>query len=125
MSTLLHRLQISLPRWQVQFLTERAQRDKVSLAEVIRQMIQREASAMPTQASVDSLMEIAGLAEDRAPLVEGIPVSERPDLYLAQLSSPSPAPPSNRPHARVTSPKAGQARGARAAAGRSRVKAGR
>ena len=117
MSTLLHRLQISLPRWQVQFLTERAHRDKVSLAEVIRQMIQREANATPTQASVDSLMEIAGLAEDRAPLVEGIPVSERPDLYLAQLSSPS-ASPSNRSRARVTG------RG-KAAAGRSRVKAGR
>ena len=116
MSTLLHRLQISLPRWQVQFLTERAHRDKVSLAEVIRQMIQREANATPTQASVDSLMEIAGLAEDRAPLVEGIPGSERPDLYLAQLSSPSP--PSSRSRTRVTG------RG-KAATRRSRVKAGR
>jgi len=48
MSTLLHRLQISLPRRQVQFLTERARRDKVSPAEVIRQMIQREANATPT-----------------------------------------------------------------------------
>jgi hypothetical protein len=118
MSTLLHRLQISLPRWQVQFLTERARRDKVSLAEVIRQMIQREANATPTQASVDSLMEIAGLAEDRAPLVEGIPVSERPDLYLAQLSSPRPSPPSNRSRARVTGRE-------KTATRRSRIKTGR
>ena len=89
MSTSMHRLQISLPRWQVQFLTERARRNKVSLAEILRQMIERESEAAPTQASMDSLLEMAGLAEDNAPLLDDIPVSERPDLYLAALASSS------------------------------------
>ena len=90
MSTSMHRLQISLPRWQVQFLTECARRNKVSMAEILRQMIQRESEAAPTQASTDSLLELAGLAEDTAPLLNDIPVSERPDLYLAALAA-SPA----------------------------------
>jgi len=90
MTTSMHRLQVSLPRWQVQFLVERARRDKVSVAEIIRQMIERESKAAPTQASIDSLLEIVGLAQDHAPLIGNIPVSERPDLYLAALSSPPP-----------------------------------
>jgi hypothetical protein len=92
MSTTMHRLQISLPRWQVQFLTERARRDESSIAEVIRRMVQREAQAAPTQVNVDSLLEMAGIAEDHGPLIEGIPVSERPDLYLAALAAPQAAP---------------------------------
>lgn len=90
MSTQLHRLQISLPHWQAQFLAERARRDKVSLAEVIRRMIQHEAEAGPTAGDADSLMALAGLAEDRGPLVGEAPVSERPDLYLAELAAPRP-----------------------------------
>ena len=80
MTTSMHRLQISLPEWQVQFLSDRAQRLGVSIAEVIRQMIQAETEA--TVGSVDSIWEIAGIAEDRGSLIEGVPVSERPDLYL-------------------------------------------
>ena len=86
MSTSMHRLQISLPEWQVQFLTARARRDGVSIAEVIRQLVEREAAA--GDASTDSLWEIVGLAEDHGPLVYGIPVSERPDLYLAEQAAP-------------------------------------
>ncbi len=87
MATLMHRLQISLPESQVQFLAERARREGVSMADLIRQMIQREMTAAATS-SASSLWEIAGIAEDKGPLVEGIPVSERPDLYLAALSTP-------------------------------------
>ena len=45
MATTMHRLQISLPNWQHQFLVERARRDGVSVAEVIRLMIEREAKS--------------------------------------------------------------------------------
>ena len=78
----MHRLQISLPHWQVQFLTERARRDGVSIAEVIRQLVSREAEASRGERHVDSLWGIAGIAVDREPLVVGWAVSERPELYL-------------------------------------------
>ena len=89
MSTSMHRLQISLPRWQVQFLAARARRDEISIAQVVRQMIQHESEVVPTQDSVDSFLGLAGLAEDTAPLLDAFPVSERPDLYLAALSVPA------------------------------------
>jgi hypothetical protein len=92
MSTSMHRLQVSLPRWQVQFLSERAHRNRTSVAEVIRQMVQREAEAQPADANVESLLEIAGMAESHSPLIDGIPVSERPDLYLASLAAPAATP---------------------------------
>ena len=86
----MHRLQISLPLWQFQFLSERARRDGISIAEVIRQLIQREVEAASEQAtSIDSIWEIVGIAEDHGPLMDGIPVSEAPDLYLAELAVPS------------------------------------
>ena len=47
MVTSMHRLQISLPQSQAQFLAERARRDGVSIAEVIRQLIRREEEAVP------------------------------------------------------------------------------
>jgi hypothetical protein len=88
MATSMHRLQISLPQWQVQFLTERAQRDGVSVAEVIRQLVEQEAQAQP-ETSPGSLWAIAGLAEDTHPLLNGIPVSENPELYLTAAAPPS------------------------------------
>ena len=88
MATSMHRLQVSLPEWQVQFLTARARRDGVSIAEVIRQLVEREAATPASDAGTDSLWEIVGLAEDHGPLVYGIPVSERPDLYLAEQTAP-------------------------------------
>jgi hypothetical protein len=81
MATTMHRLQISLPRWQMQFLKERARRDGVSVAAVIRQMIEDEAEATG-RSNVDSLWEIAGIAEDHGPRIDGLSVSERPELYL-------------------------------------------
>jgi hypothetical protein len=74
----MHRLQISLPHWQRQFLAARAKRDGVSVAEVIRVFIAREAQT----AAGESFLELAGIGEDRLPLVGGVAVSERPELYL-------------------------------------------
>lgn len=83
----MHRLQISLPKSQMQYLNERARRERASIAEVIREMIQREFDAQPSRA-VESLWEIVGLGQEREPLIGGIPVSEQPDLYLAARPGP-------------------------------------
>ena len=83
MGTSMHRLQVSLPPWQVQFLAERAEREGVSIAEIIRRLIQNEAESSLMQASTESLWAIAGIAEDHGPFWGDPPVSERPDLYLA------------------------------------------
>ncbi len=79
----MHRLQISLPATELQFLRARAERDGLSMAEVIRQLVRREAEANAAGANVESVWEIAGIADDNRPLLEGAAVSERPDLYLA------------------------------------------
>ncbi len=93
MTTSMHRLQISIPTWQHEFLAERAGRDGVSIAEVIRQLVQREAEAASEQrTSVDSIWKIAGIGKDRGPLINGIPVSQAPDLYLAEMIAPSEPP---------------------------------
>ena len=85
----MRRLQISLPRSQARFLAERARRDGVSIAEVIRQLIRREEEAAAAQqSSVDSIWEIVGMITDDRPLMDGIPVSEQPDLYLAEAALP-------------------------------------
>lgn len=91
MTTSMHRLQISLPQWQVQFLAERARRDGVSIAEVIRQLVERESEAQP-KGKPDSVWEIAGMAEDTGPLINGIPVSENPELYLTAATGEAMAP---------------------------------
>ncbi len=93
MSTTMHRLQISLPEWQSQFLAGRAQSEGISIAEVIRRLISQEVEAAAHR-SVESLWMLAGIAEDRGAVLPGIPVSERPELYL---SEPLPAPPSAKP----------------------------
>ncbi len=82
MATTMHRLQISLPEWQAQYLAERARRDGVSIAEVIRRLVYRESQATAAQSSAETLWELAGLAEDHGPLTDGTPVSENPELYL-------------------------------------------
>lgn len=88
MGTNMHRLQISLPQWEMQFLEERARRDGHSIAEVVRQLIQREAAATPSGS--DSLWEIVGIGVDQGELIRDVPVSERPDLYLAAHTLPLP-----------------------------------
>ena len=95
MATTMHRLQISLPKSQMQYLNERARRERASIAELIRQVIQREVDAQPA-CGVESLWEIVGLGQEREPLIGGIPVSERPDLYLAALVAPRRAGPARR-----------------------------
>ena len=80
MATTMHRLQISLPDWQHQFLVQRARRDGISVAEVLRRLIEREAGATGAD---DSLMGIIGIARDDGRLIRDTPVSEAVDLYLA------------------------------------------
>ena len=82
MATTMHRLQISLPEWQAQYLAERAQRDGVSIAEIIRRLVKRESETAAESRSEATLWEIAGVAEDHGPLVDDTPVSENPELYL-------------------------------------------
>lgn len=82
MSTTMHRLQISLPQWQTDFLSALASKEGVSMAEVVRRLIQREAEAARQSSGTESLWEIAGIAEDSAPLIGDVPVSESPELYL-------------------------------------------
>ncbi len=89
MATTMHRLQISLPEWQVQFLTERAQQEGVSIAKLIRRLVERENEARADLGSADALWELAGLAEDHGPLRDGTPVSERPELYLTGATAGS------------------------------------
>jgi hypothetical protein len=86
MITSMHRLQISLPEWQVRFLEERARRQGASMAEVIRQLIQHEVEASTADVSVNSIWEIVGISEDHGPLLGGIPISEQPEAYLAALA---------------------------------------
>ena len=89
MSTSMHRLQVSLPKEQMLFLRQRARRDGISAAEVIRQLIQREAeSTTITDEDIEAALSLVGIGEDRGPLIDNIPVSQNPHLYLAELSAP-------------------------------------
>ena len=83
MATKMHRLQISLPHPQARFLAERARLDGVSMAEVVRRLIEQEAGSVQPSSGVEGLWNIAGIAEDRGPLIDGMAVSENPELYLA------------------------------------------
>ncbi len=79
----MHRLQISLPDWQAQFLSDRATAEGISMAEVVRRLVAREAEARSEASShAESVLDLAGSAEDLGPLLEGIPVSEAPERYL-------------------------------------------
>ena len=84
MTTDMHRLQISLREAQVEYLYQRADRDGTSVAEIIRQLVEREAAADKAKlvADADSLWQIAGIGEDKQPLIDDIPVSHAVDLYL-------------------------------------------
>jgi hypothetical protein len=82
MPTTMHRFQVSLPDWQFQLLKRWARREGVSIAELIRRLVSREAESSPKEPDGDALFELAGIAEDHGPLLDGIAVSERPELYL-------------------------------------------
>lgn len=81
MSTSMNRLQISLPEWQARFLADLAEREGVSMAEIVRRLIQREADAADATGTA-TIWDVAGIAEDHGPLIQGTAVSERPELYL-------------------------------------------
>jgi len=83
----MHRLQISLPRSQLRYLADRARREGISIAEVVRRLVQRDKETTPPRA-VDSLWNIVGIGEEREPLIGNIPASEQPDLYIAEQATP-------------------------------------
>jgi hypothetical protein len=86
MATTMHRLQISLPQSQLRYLVDRARREGVSIAELIRRFVQRESEAL-TPRSKSSLQEIVGIGKEPGSLIDGIPVSEQPDLYIYEQPS--------------------------------------
>ena len=78
----MHRLQISVEKGQYDWLQERARCLGVSIAEVIRQMVDHEAEE-DEAGDAETFLALAGTAEDRYPLINGQPVSANVDLYLA------------------------------------------
>jgi hypothetical protein len=86
MTTSMHRLQISLPRSQVEYLAERARREGTSIAELIRRLIHRE-SEKASKRSIESIWKIVGIGQGPERLIRDIPVSEAPDLYIAEEST--------------------------------------
>ena len=82
MATKMHRLQICLPHEQARFLENRARLEGISMAEVVRRLIEREAAGVRRPGEADAIWNIAGIAEDPGPKIEGIAVSESPELYL-------------------------------------------
>ena len=82
----MHRLQICVEEDQYRYLAERARREGVSVAELMRRMVRQEAEATQP-AGFDELLAIAGIGEDRGSLDNGLAVSEWPEHYLA---SPEP-----------------------------------
>lgn len=98
MSTNMYRLQISLFPKQVEFLRQRAKNESSSIAYVIRELIERESEKeyQLTEQDIANVKSMAGRFEDTLPLINGIPVSQNVDLYLAQAildthSAPQPA----------------------------------
>ena len=87
MATNMHRLQISLPKAQAHFLRERARREGISAAEMIRRLLEREeqTASTVTQADIDEALSFMGIGESTLPLIDGQAVSEHTDLYLAEI----------------------------------------
>jgi hypothetical protein len=96
MSTAMHRLQISLPADQLDYLGARARRDGISIAELLRRMVERESKADRARRGAESLWSIAGIAAERDDAIGDTPVSERVDLYLAAGSLGHAAKPNRR-----------------------------
>ena len=60
----MHRTQISLEKWQYQYLVEQACRTQTSISDVIRRLITQEASTQPPgDRRTDSIFDIIGIAE--------------------------------------------------------------
>ncbi len=81
----MHKLEISLPESEVNFLAARARRDGVSIAEVVQRLVEQEAEVEHEQEPSDVFLALAGILDDTQPLINGVPVSEDPDLDLVAL----------------------------------------
>jgi len=89
MATTMHRLQISLPARQYDYLRARAERESASLAEVIRRLLEREEAANNfSEEDVDAALSFAGSVAEERPLKDNLPVSENIDLYLLEALQP-------------------------------------
>jgi hypothetical protein len=77
----MHRLQLSFREEQAVYLTRRAERDGVSMAEVVRRLVDAEAAGDSLR-EADGVWDIVGIIDEEVPLIGGVPVSEDPDLYL-------------------------------------------
>ena len=89
MATTMHRLQISLPHWQADFLAGRARQEGTSVAELVRRLVAREAEARSDEDPAASMRKIIGMVRDDEPLIRDTPISENVDLYLAEAGMPS------------------------------------
>jgi hypothetical protein len=81
MSTNMHRLQISLPDAQVHFLQERARQKKMSVAAIIRDLIEREAHASESPMTEDPIWEIVGIGRSGKALREVDETAYEADWY--------------------------------------------
>lgn len=81
MSTRMHRLQLSLREEQAAYLARRAQREGVSMAEVVRRLLDGEAAADLT-CDIESIWDICGIGGGEEPLDAGVAVSADVDRYL-------------------------------------------
>jgi len=77
----MQRFQLSIRKEHAEFLATRAMREGVSMAEVVRRLLDVEARWDSPEGS-GTIWDIVGLFKDELPLIDGIPVSEDPDLYL-------------------------------------------
>ncbi len=78
MGQMMHRTQISLEKWQYQYLIEQARQTRTSISSVIRQMITKEiATSVPPRSDDDPLFSIIGMVQG-----DGQPVGRDHDRYL-------------------------------------------
>jgi hypothetical protein len=80
-STRMRRLQLALRDEQATYLARRARRERVSMAEVVRRLLDEAAAADMTH-DVQSIWAICGPDSDEEPLAGGVPVSADVDSYL-------------------------------------------
>jgi len=85
-------LQLSLNADQTQYLATLAEREGASMAEVVLRLLDDEARR-DSGHDPDSLWGIVGLIKDELPLIDGIAVSDDPDLYLYGRRPDSPVEP--------------------------------
>ena len=65
MATNMHRLQISLPEEQMDFLRERSRESKKSVAGVIRELIEQEARLAERPITEDPIWEVIGIGQSQ------------------------------------------------------------